>query len=137
MSRPPVEIQVQEGITEIRLQHEKLTRYYTQVESLIASGVENFSALDLALDGLIHYTTKCFDREESLMRLTGYPRTADHTRSHDMFMRRLNGYRSKLLEGKYSANEVMSLLKIWMNGHIEQQDLHLIESLQGFAESPA
>ncbi len=133
MSESRIVNELHAAITEIRLQHEKVMQYYQRAEGLTAAGVEDFPALDFVLDGLIHYTIKCFDREEAMMKLVGYPRATEHLKSHDMFMRRLSGYRSRLLEGKYTANELVSLLKIWVTGHIEEQDRHFVDALQQVA----
>ncbi len=130
MSDSGIAHQLRGGIKEIRSQHETLIQYSRRVEELIASGVEDFVALDSVLDGLILYTISSFALEESLMKLAGYLRIDEHLRSHDMFMRRLSGYRGNLQAGKYTANELMSLLKIWITGHVNLQDMDLMDALE-------
>ncbi len=129
--------QLNDGINEIRSQHLRVIGYYREVEGLIASGAEDHHALESVLDGLILYTISSFDLEEQLMKQADYPQSAAHLRSHDMFMRRLSGYRSDLQAGKYTANELMSLLKIWSSGHIGGQDLDLIGALEQLARDGA
>lgn len=126
-----------EAISEIGSQHQKLTEYYRQVEALIVSGSEDFATLEAVLDGLIEYAIRCFDLEETLMKLVAYQHITEHLRSHDMFMRRLSGYRGRLMAGNYTANELMSLLRIWMAGHIHGQDKHFIGTLEGIAAGGA
>lgn len=137
MSKSRVVEQLHGGINEIRLQHKRVIQYYQQVEELIASGVEDFAALESVLDGLIDYTISSFDLEENLMKLVGYKQTGEHLKSHDMFMRRLSGYRGSLQKGKYAANELMSLLKIWKAGHLEEQDMHFLDALKQTAMGAA
>lgn len=129
--------QLVNGINEIQLQHLRVIEYYHEVERLIASGAEDFNALESVLDGLILYTISCFDLEEDLMKRVGYQQSAAHLRSHDMFMRRLSGYRSDLQAGKYTVNELMSLLKIWTSGHLGVEDRDFIGTLERMAGKEA
>ncbi len=135
MSESRVVSQLHEAINEIAFQHERVTQYYQRVEALIAAGVEDFPGLESVLEGLVQYTLSSFELEESLMKLVGYQQLADHRRSHEMFLRRLGSYRDRVQQGKYAAKELVSLLKIWMSGHIEDQDLHFVDVLQRVASS--
>jgi hemerythrin len=126
-----------DGMHEIGLQHQRMTQYYRQMEELIAKGVADHAALESVLDGLIQYTITSFALEENLMEQTGYLHAAEHQKSHDMFMRRLSGYRSSLRSGRYVANELMSLLKIWVTGHIGQQDVDFIAAMKLAVNSAA
>ncbi len=133
MSARQVSSRVHDGIAVMARHHRSLRVHYSQAEALIASDAEDFVALEAVLDGLIQYSISCFELEEALMKLVQYPRIDEHLKSHDMFMRRLSGYRGRLEAGKYTATELMSLLRIWMVGHVEEQDRHLIGALQGIA----
>ncbi len=128
-----VATQLKNGIHEIASRHRQVIDYHHQMETLIAGGKEDFALLESVLDGLIEYTISCFDFEEQMMSLAAYPGLDEHVRSHEMFMRRLSGYRSSVRSGKYAANELMSLLKIWVGVHINGQDADFINVVkQGY-----
>lgn len=129
--------ELQDGIREISEQHQRMLQYHKDMEQLIARGEEDRAALEAVLEGLIEYTITCFSFEENLMKISRYGKANDHQRSHDMFMRRLSGYRSSLQNGKYVANELMSMLTIWVNGHIKSQDMEFIDDVLKLARMAA
>lgn len=130
MSKSRDGVYLHDGIHRIGFQHQQVGQHYRRVEALLASGIEDYAVLESVLDGLVEYSIDCFELEQSLMELVDYDRAAEHLRSHDMFMHRLSGCRSKFLDGTYTANELMFLLKVWTAGHIEEQDAHFITVLQ-------
>ncbi len=130
MSKSRDRFQLHEGIHEIGFQHQQVWQYYKRVGSLLSSEVEDHVTLEAVMDGLVEYSINCFELEQRLMELVDYERAAEHLKSHDMFMHRLSGCRAKFLEGTYTANELMFLLKVWVTGHLEEQDAHLIGVLQ-------
>jgi hemerythrin-like metal-binding protein len=76
------------------------------------------------LNVLVEYTEHHFRREEVLMALAGYPRTDEHVASHRRLEARVGTIRSLWAAGDRQAlnEEVLSLLKKWLTGHILEDD---------------
>lgn len=122
--------QITDGVLSIRDQQAQMYRYAADVEKMIKEDAYNADSLNKIMEGLIDYGTTCFGYEDALMEQSGYPTAEEHVRSHRTFIRRIELFREEAGKGKNVTKELMSILRIWLVGHIEGQDAELLETLE-------
>lgn len=108
------------GIAEIDSQHQELValgnRFFAQIQE-----TKSRLVIDEALDGLIEYVQTHFDREEELMKSTGYQGFDAHRLEH----RELTTRVYEIYQGKYDGDaltEIAVLFKEWLQRHILETD---------------
>lgn len=68
------------------------------------------------------YTQTHFTAEETLMRLAGYPRLAEHQASHAEFMKLIAREKEKVAAGARLDMEMINFLTDWLAKHIKVAD---------------
>lgn len=113
------------GIQEIDDQHKHLLVVFSQIERAIRvqrGWMEVFyEVADLKTFAKMH-----FEIEEVLMRLYGYPDSAEHAEQHRYFFIRLAEIEGRSLDGSVGS-ELLTFLCDWLKGHIQGAD-------KGYAE---
>ncbi|WP_395007370.1 bacteriohemerythrin [Undibacterium sp.] len=83
------------------------------------------------LQRLFDYTSEHFDREEEMMKLTGYPGFESHKMQHKKLLERVVRLQVSLAEKReYVAKETAELLKFWLTSHIYMADKELAMAIQ-------
>ncbi len=118
------------GDATIDADHEHLIDMINEVEStLLASGGK--ATLGTCMDQLAVYAKEHFDREESLMRRTGYPDLAAHHEAHTALRTQFGALRSKIVAASREAlpapevEKLVELLRHWLLDHVFREDLQL------------
>ncbi|MDP2007180.1 MAG: hemerythrin family protein [Rubrivivax sp.] len=103
--------------------HQHLVDLINTVElTLRASAGE--ASLSGALDALSAYTKEHFEREETLMRVIGYGRLAEHRDAHHKLRSRLVEMRRHIEEAKATVappqdvQKLVELLRSWLLDHV-------------------
>lgn len=116
--------------------HQHLVDHINTVElTLQASGGE--ASLAGALDALSAYTKEHFEREETLMRVIGYARLAEHREAHHKLRSRLVEIRRHIEEAKANVappqdvQKLIELLRSWLLDHVFKEDMLLKPALAG------
>lgn len=77
------------------------------------------------LNDLLEYTDYHFDREERLMRDSGFPDYKAHKSTHDTFVNELHDVNKAMDAGGEQGAYVLSVLAEWLTGHILTVDNEL------------
>ncbi|MEI8395501.1 MAG: bacteriohemerythrin [Rhodospirillaceae bacterium] len=84
-------------------------------------------AVRFVLDGLVSYTFDHFEREEILMKESGYPDIERHKGIHEAMFSEIQRFISNLDESKCDiSTDLASFLKGWLTTHIMQTDREYI-----------
>lgn len=116
--------------------HQHLVDLINTVELTLQSP-EGAASLAGALDELTRYTREHFEREETLMRVIGYSRLAEHRESHQRLRGRLVEIRRHVEQAKahvappQDIQRLIELLRAWLLDHVMKEDLLLKPELQG------
>lgn len=110
------------GIESIDQEHKQLLSMLNEVHDAMIAGNRR-NVVDDVLPRLEAYTRQHFDHEEALFREYAYPRTKQHTTSHQQLRERV-----LILLKKNEANdqplvqEAERLLRDWLIHHIMNED---------------
>lgn len=110
-------------IPSIDRQHKVLIKY---INDLHESAKKEDSSLEMAhiLGGLISYTKIHFAYEEMLFRTYNYAETEEHLNSHQRLIEKIAWYKKRFDKKESNVtNELLDLLKYWLNHHILQEDM--------------
>lgn len=115
------------GIEVIDKQHRRLIEYLNELNTAIAEG--NQKGVKHVLDELIDYTLSHFSFEEELMEKAQYPFFKAHKRVHDIFTKRVGEFLKRAEQGENVAQEIQSMVKIWLINHIKGDDSDYVEAV--------
>lgn len=116
--------------------HQHLVDLINTVE-LTLHASEGEASLAGALDALSVYTKEHFEREETLMRVIGYQRLAEHREAHHKLRSRLVEIRRHIEEAKatvappHEVQKLLDLLRSWLLDHVIKEDMLLKPALAG------
>jgi hemerythrin len=114
--------------------HQHLIDLINTVELTLQASVGEVSMAG-ALDALAAYTKEHFDREETLMRVIGYDRLAEHREAHHNLRGRLFEIRRHIEEAKakvappHEVQKLIELLRAWLLDHVMKEDMLLKPAL--------
>jgi hemerythrin len=108
------------GIVEIDDQHKGILEYFTLIENAIESR-ESWSDVFFKLEQLRSHAHFHFSVEESLMRLHGYPKLADHAELHKHFITKLDQLQMTTLSRQVTIDTIVYLRK-WYADHMKGAD---------------
>ena len=109
------------GIDEIDRQHMRIIDYINELEDAIRENSRE--SIGHVLDELTEYTLSHFAFEESLQEEAGYDMTEPHKAVHDLFAKRIAGYKTKHLAGQDVSQQLHSMLSAWLVNHIKRDDM--------------
>ena len=104
-------------IETIDRQHRHIVNYINQLHHARISGHAR-EDVGKVIDGLIDYTSSHFALEESMMQEARYPFCASHKKLHELFIKRVDGFRARFVVGEDIAEELNHLLEKWLYHHI-------------------
>lgn len=108
------------GIDEIDHQHKMLLDCFTLLQDAIDKG-GRWMDVHFPLVQLREYAHIHFGVEESLMRMSDYPGTAEHIECHRKILGKLEELEKESLR-RDIAEEVTAVLRHWLIGHIMRTD---------------
>ncbi len=109
------------GILEIDDQHRGFIEYFTLIESAFESR-ESWADVFFKLEQLRDHARMHFSVEESLMRMHGYPKLAEHADLHKHFIAKLDQLQMTTLSRQVTI-ETISYLRNWYVDHMKGPDL--------------
>ncbi len=110
------------GIPEIDQQHRKLVDMLNEFYHELEEGHRE-EAVKHFLKELEDYLRYHFEYEESLLQRVGYPDTANHRKTHEMFKKLYREEVEKFLKGDRKAlRELVAFTLSWLYTHIMKTD---------------
>jgi hemerythrin len=110
------------GVRSIDVGHECLMflvdRFYHP--SVICHGADGPACR--RIEETLLFMRRQLDREEHLMRLSGYADLPDHVRDHREIIARLKALHRDLECSRYDNHAVGALIRDWCRGHVERHD---------------
>lgn len=118
------------GIEVIDEQHKRIVDYINDLEEVLSTGTYQRHQIQDVLNNIIDYTQSHFAFEESLQEEADYKYRVPHKRVHDLFVRKMDGYRSRFLAGEAIEEELHQLLCSWLVNHIKHDDADYVGAVK-------
>ncbi len=115
------------GIAEIDDQHKGVVDLFTVIDAAIESR-ESWSDVFFKLEQLREHVRFHFSVEESLMRVHGYSKQAEHVDLHKHFLDKLDQLQMTTLSRHVTMNAI-NYLSNWYSEHLKTRDQELIHYL--------
>ncbi|MDM1756390.1 MULTISPECIES: bacteriohemerythrin [Acinetobacter] len=116
------------GIEVIDDQHKRILDYINDLQNVDI--VSDRAQVKEVLDNIIDYTQSHFTFEESLQEEANYKYRVPHKRVHDLFIKRIEGYRQDFQDGKSIENELSEVLAKWLINHIQHDDADYVGAVK-------
>ncbi|WP_111858178.1 bacteriohemerythrin [Acinetobacter sp. CFCC 10889] len=116
------------GIEVIDDQHKRILDYINDLQNVDV--VSDRAQIKEILDNIIDYTQSHFTFEESLQEEANYKYRVPHKRVHDLFIKRIEGYRQDFQDGKSIENELSEVLAKWLINHIQHDDADYVGAVK-------
>jgi hemerythrin len=111
------------GIEVIDRQHERIVNYINDLEAAShLPAADRSSGVLAVIENAIEYTESHFSYEEAMLEEVGYPFLKAHNKLHELFIRRMNGYKQRFIEGEEVEGELRVTLARWLVNHIKSED---------------
>ena len=108
------------GIAEIDDQHKGVIELFSVIDAAIESR-EGWSDVFFKLEQLREHARFHFALEESLMRMHGYSKQAEHVELHKHFLGKLDQLQMTTLSRQVTMNTI-NYLRNWYAEHMQSQD---------------
>ncbi|AWL29815.1 hemerythrin [Acinetobacter defluvii] len=116
------------GIEVIDDQHKRILDYINDLQNVDV--ITDRAKIKDVLDNIIDYTQSHFTFEESLQEEANYKYQVPHKRVHDLFIKRIEGYRHDFEAGKSIENELSEVLAKWLINHIQHDDADYVGAVK-------
>lgn len=116
------------GIEVIDDQHKRILDYINDLQNVDV--ISDRVKIKEVLDNIIDYTQSHFTFEESLQEEASYKYRVPHKRVHDLFIKRIEGYRQDFQDGKSIENELSEVLAKWLINHIQHDDADYVGAVK-------
>ncbi len=116
------------GIDVIDDQHKRILDYINEIEG--CSDNTDRAQIKQILDNIIDYTQSHFTFEESLQEEAGYKYRVPHKRVHDLFIKKIESYRSRFEMGQTIEAELHEVLSKWLINHIQHDDADYVGAVK-------
>ncbi len=116
------------GIDVIDDQHKRILDYINELQSVDV--ISDRARIKEILDNIIDYTQSHFTFEESLQEEANYKYRVPDKRVHDLFIKRIEGYRQNFEDGKSIENELSEVLAKWLINHIQHDDADYVGAVK-------
>ncbi|MCL2656076.1 MAG: bacteriohemerythrin [Betaproteobacteria bacterium] len=111
------------GLDVIDKQHMRIVDYINELdEAVVSKRADRVERIMAIVDAAIDYTESHFGFEEVMLEEVGYPFIKAHKKVHELFVRRIVGYRDRLLAGEDIGIELRDTLGRWLINHIKNED---------------
>jgi len=108
------------GVAELDDQHKGVIDLFTVIDTAIENR-EGWSDVFFKLEKLREHARFHFALEESLMRMHGYPKQAEHVELHKHFLDKLDQLQMTTLSRQVTMNTI-NYLRDWYTEHMKTQD---------------
>ena len=108
------------GVPEIDDQHKGVTDLFTLIDTAI-EGRKSWSDVFFKIEQLREHARFHFTLEESLMRMHGYPKQAEHADQHKHFLDKLDQLQMTTLSRQVTMNTI-NYLSTWYADHMQTHD---------------
>lgn len=118
------------GITSIDDQHKRLIDLVNGLAEAMRGG-KSKDVITKVLEGLREYTKSHFGFEESAFERYGYPKAAEHVKSHESFVGRVDELIEQHQNGSIGLSvKVLNFLTEWVKNHIMNEDMAYVPFLK-------
>ncbi|MBD2837391.1 bacteriohemerythrin [Pseudomonas sp. JM0905a] len=116
------------GIEVIDGQHKRIVE---MINDLHAAQLQmDKAAVARVIEEVVDYTLSHFAFEETLLEDAGYQFSRAHKKVHELFIRRVNVFRTRHQAGDDVADELKDLLGRWLFNHIRNDDANYVEAVK-------
>jgi hemerythrin len=116
------------GIEVIDGQHKRIVE---MINGLHAAQLQmDKAAVARVIEEVVDYTLSHFAFEETLLEDAGYQFSRAHKKVHELFIRRVNVFRTRHQAGEDVADELKDLLGRWLFNHIRNDDANYVEAVK-------
>ncbi|GLZ87718.1 bacteriohemerythrin [Metapseudomonas resinovorans] len=116
------------GIEVIDGQHKRIVE---MINGLHAAQLRmDKAAVARVIEEVVDYTLSHFAFEETLLEDAGYQFSRAHKKVHELFIRRVNVFRTRHQAGDDVADELKDLLGRWLFNHIRNDDANYVEAVK-------
>ncbi|MCY1219080.1 Bacteriohemerythrin [compost metagenome] len=116
------------GIEVIDGQHKRIVE---MINGLHAAQLQmDQAAVARVIEEVVDYTLSHFAFEETLLEDAGYQFSRAHKKVHELFIRRVNVFRTRHQAGEDVADELKDLLGRWLFNHIRNDDANYVEAVK-------
>jgi len=116
------------GIEEIDNQHKRIVEMINHLYD-VEQKADKDEIREVLVD-LVDYTQSHFAFEETLMEDAGYRFSRAHKRVHELFIRRVEEYRTRFEMGEDIVQELRNTLSHWLFSHIRNEDAAYSETVK-------
>jgi hemerythrin len=110
-------------VDDLDRQHQELF----SIASQLVHAMENFSEKDVLaeiFERMLRYTAEHFTAEEEYLKSIDYPQFDDHKKEHTSFIKILDDYYKRYLEGEIALSmRILEFLVSWLKNHILGADI--------------
>jgi hemerythrin len=125
------------GVEVIDEQHMRIVDYINEIHDTLHAPMtvsDREERVMQVVNSAIDYTESHFDFEEDMLEKVNYPYLKAHTRVHQLFVRRIHDYKTRLENGEDIARELMDTLMHWLLNHIRSEDKNYAKWMSGTDE---
>mgnify|MGYP003614432080 CR=1 FL=1 len=116
------------GIDVIDDQHRRILDFINEIDEI--GSTTDRERVKQILNNIIDYTQSHFTFEESLQEEAGYKYRVPHKRVHDLFIKRIESYQDRFVEGHLIENELHEVLSKWLINHIQHDDADYVGAVK-------
>ena len=116
------------GIDVIDDQHKRILDYINEIVE-IGDNTDR-ARIGQILDNIIDYTQSHFTFEESLQEEAEYKYRVPHKRVHDLFIKKIESYRTRFEDGHSIEDELHDVLSKWLINHIQHDDADYVGAVK-------
>jgi hemerythrin len=116
------------GIAEIDAQNRRLGEFINILDHARQTG--DREQLGYVLEQLLDFAVNNFLFEEKLMEEAAYEFRSAHERVHEIFAKKLAEFRGHYANGIDVTEDLLTMLKNWVDNHIRHEDKRYAESVQ-------
>jgi len=116
------------GIHVIDNQHKRIVDMINELHE--AQQGQEKEAVSNVIEELIDYTLSHFAFEETLMEDAQYQFSRAHKKIHELFIRRVEQYRTRFEQGEDVGDQLKELLSRWLINHICNDDVDYVKSVR-------
>lgn len=120
------------GIAEIDAQNRRLVDFVKILGESRQTGEREKTGY--VLEQLLDFVVNNFLFEEKLMEEAGYEYRVAHEKVHEIFAKKLADFRGRYASGDDITEELLTMLKYWVENHIKQEDKRYADSVQQVIE---
>ena len=116
------------GIEVIDQQHRRIVEFINHLET--AQRSQKKDVIRQVVEDCFDYTLSHFTFEESLQEEAGYLYCKPHKKVHELFIRRLSEYKTRMNNGEDIGEELHQLLSRWLISHIKRDDADYVSAVK-------